>query len=78
MFSIIDGVIKRAHKLAKRKNQSIIDKGGLSVEWRPELQISQVRNEGEVVAVYDQPGTDRNKITLTEDDSKENTASTSS
>ena len=78
MLPIADEVIRRVHELAKHQNQPIIDKGELSVEWRPGLQISQMRNEGEVVAVYDQPGTAGNEISLTEDDSDEKISSTSS
>ena len=68
VLPITEEVIKRVHELAKREDQPLVDKGELSIEWRPGLQVDSTVVEEGVVAVYDQPGTGENQLELSEDE----------
>ena len=72
---ITDEVIRRVHELTKRDNQSTIDKGEISVEWRPGLPINSIREENGVGAVYDQIGREGNEIDVNTDDDHDDNSS---
>ena len=67
VLPITDDVIKRVHELGRRDKQKAIDKGEISVEWRPGLPIEDGTTSDAMVPVYTQEGDEGNEITADSD-----------